>query len=97
MEASFCDCEFDERPDVFRESKRKARKEHHCCECGVVIKVGEMYEHTTGRWDRFFSTFKTCLTCARLRRDYCAPYGDLRVEIWERLGVDYLGVWAEDG
>jgi hypothetical protein len=44
-----------------------ARVQHKCCECRDVIRPGERYERTAGRWDGRMATFKTCDYCARLR------------------------------
>ena len=96
MEASFCSCDYDgDVPEFFARRVKKARKEHRCCECGATIQVGEQYEYIAGKWDGEISSFKTCLTCSRIRSDYCAPYTGLREILYEMLGCDYLGEWEE--
>jgi hypothetical protein len=95
MEASFCSCDQGDWPEVFEKRVLRARKRYRCCECGSVIGVGEMYERVSGLWDGRWARYKTCVVCARIRRDYCAPFGYLRETIWEGLGTDIVGVWGE--
>jgi hypothetical protein len=68
----------------------KARKDHKCCECGDIIKKGDIYEYVSGKWEGEFDTYKTCMICSRIRKDYCAPFGWLRDDLWDCLGVDYI-------
>jgi hypothetical protein len=96
MEASFCSCDFDDYPEFFDLKIRKARKEHRCCECSTTIRVGDQYEYVVGKWDGDINDFRTCLICSQIRNDYCAPYGMLREELWERLEIDYLGEWGKE-
>lgn len=94
MEASVCSCnDWGDPPEFYHATIRKARKTHHCCECGAEIAPGERYQHVSRMWDGFIDTFKTCLLCSRIRRDYCAPLGGLREVLWDLLEVDYLGEW----
>lgn len=67
------------RPDIMWEKIRKAKKQHECCECRESIRVDERYERITGVWDGEFSTFKTCMPCARLR-EYLLTESDLDAE-----------------
>lgn len=97
MEASFCSCDYDyDPPEFFIFREKKARKVHRCCECGAEIQIGEQYERIAGKWDGEISVFKTCLTCSRIRVDYCAPFTMLRVTLFEGLGCDYLGEWGKE-
>jgi len=102
-----CDCSIDpydyEAADVCREETLTARKEHVCSECGSTIPPGDQYERVTGMWDGYWSTYKTCLTCVRIRRDYCPSgwiYGELRSHLWECMGLDYVSgavaSWIEE-
>lgn len=52
-----------EMPTLFNAKTRKARIEHKCCECGVVIAKGDSYRYSQGLWDGRFSSFKQCLNC----------------------------------
>ena len=97
MEASFCTCDFDGDPSEWCRTKTvKARKEHRCCECGGSILPGDWYQRINGKWDGAIEEYKTCLVCAQIRSDYCAPLSMLRETLWEGLEVDYLGEWDED-
>jgi len=94
-----CDCSvFDYDYDTmdFSETKIvKARKAHKCCECREEIKPGEQYEHAKGVYDGSWSSWKTCITCTRIRRDYCPNgwlYEGLEETIYECLGFWYTEV-----
>lgn len=96
-----CICSYDgEAPDVSNTTWPKARKEHECCECGEAIEPGQRYERTSGLWDGFWDTFKTCRACVRIRADVCCGgfvYGELRELISEEFGFDYVtGECPED-
>ena len=92
-----CNLGTGERPTFFKEGYPKARKTHTCCECGGAINKGEAYQQVTGLWDDF-QTFKTCSFCADARdqaevdfdlnSDEGFPFG----ELWDCVGMDYLGV-----
>jgi hypothetical protein len=61
-----CYCDYD--PPEFMHSKiAKARKQHHCYECGAEIAPGEQYEYTAGKWDGYFDTYHVCARCYSLR------------------------------
>jgi len=77
---------------------RKANKEHRCCECGGLIRVGEKHEYASGVWDGDFRAFRTCSSCEILRNE-CADitketrsyddgifsFGELQTELEEIL------------
>ena len=48
----------------------KARKAHICGECKEPIRPGEQYEYEVCTCDGEFQTYKTCLTCLRVRKDF---------------------------
>lgn len=80
-----------ENLSFFHETFRKARKDHICCECKRVIKKGEKYEYITACWECIgVENYKTCLGCARLRKDTCAAVGFLKEEIIKTCGADLL-------
>lgn len=56
-------CDFDEYPDFYNSAWRRARKGHDCCACGETIRAGDLYRHTTGKWDGTVETFKSCARC----------------------------------
>ena len=65
-----------ELPDVFSQTTRRARRNHTCCECDLMIRPGERYEVIKGLWYVRWETYKTCLSCAAWRKvavDYIAP------------------------
>lgn len=55
-------CDSD-RPDFYRETKRRARIEHACCACYEKIRRGDTYVVIAGRWDGEVESFKQCLRC----------------------------------
>lgn len=96
-----CDCSIEcyDEPSVYRETVRRARKAWRCCECGEVIASGEQYQEATGVWDGQWSTYRTCLPCAAMRRDLSAYgwcFGELGVAVSECLGFDPYCAEEED-
>lgn len=92
-----CDCsvDFDNGPTVCHEEWRKARKIHHCCECGDPIAKGEVYEYVAGLWDGYWNDHCTCKACVKIRKRYCSHgwvYGEVAQQIEECLGFDYREV-----
>lgn len=65
-----------EMPSAFLQRNRKAIKKHRCCECCGDINKGDVYEYSSGVWDGQPDSFKTCLSCVTLRRDYKEKTGD---------------------
>lgn len=91
-----CQTDFDYYWDVAETSVRKARKPHHCCQCGAPIPVGCSYEYGFfvggGDWDQT----RAHLECNELRdfiRDVMCgghgeiPYGELAIEIDEHVSL----------
>jgi hypothetical protein len=87
-----------------------ARKRHHCEECGSApgVRVGEMYERTTGKWEGEIFSLATCARCVALRKlvheyelargcdwteSWC-PSGELQAALGDYRNED--GAWAED-
>ena len=64
-------------PDAFRVTLRKARKQHHCCECPAPIVPGEIYEYASGVWEGRGQSFKTCTPCAEVREQLVQDLMDL--------------------
>lgn len=97
MEAEACACYSDgPAPDFMTVRTVKARKPHKCCECGDIIMRGQSYEKITGLWDGEIETFKTCLPCSSIRRDYapCSYFMELDEAIANALGVHLDGTLA---
>jgi len=79
-------------PDFTFSRKRKAKKEHVCCECGEKILPGSTYEYTVGRWEAGFRVYKTCLDCiSMIASFFCDGFG--YTTIWEDLAehIDAMG------
>jgi|UPI0004080412 hypothetical protein len=87
-----CDCNI---PSAFREKMRKARKPHNCCECLEKINIGENYQYCSGVWDGEPDSYKTCISCLKLRENYesetgeCAAFGHLRESISNAFYLNY--------
>jgi hypothetical protein len=58
-----------EMPTVFSDCMRTARKEHKCCECRRIIKIGEKYHFAKGCWEGRWAQYKTCEECNGLRHE----------------------------
>lgn len=76
---------------ISKETRPRARQTYTCCECGEKIQVGERYQCVSGLWSNGWMAFRTCLRCAKVRSDYGgALFGDLREQILECSGIDYV-------
>ena len=90
-----CDCscvDAGEWSGFVKSKEVKARKAHRCCECGDIIKQGEIYEVTDGCWDGSWNHFTTCRFCVMLRDTHCPGgyiYGELVETISECFGFWY--------
>lgn len=62
----------------------KAKKHHKCCECGNIINPGEEYEKVVGKWDGYFSEYKTCKVCLEIRKNiFCSwCYSTMWQDLW---------------
>lgn len=89
-----CTCSVDyDSADIYASKVVVAKKVHTCCECGEVIRPGEKYEYASGLWEGSWSHYKTCEICLRIREDVCCGkwlFGQLREEIWDAFGLDYV-------
>ncbi len=74
----YCDAE---RPTIYRETPRTARKPHKCCECHEPINQGQPYIDITGLWDGAFGKYRTCEEChdlrAALMKKGCFSFGEM--------------------
>ncbi len=61
-----CYCDY-ERAELSAIEMRKARKRHHCDECGRTIWQGEQYEYTRSLLGGAWLTNRTCWQCLELR------------------------------
>lgn len=78
-----------ELPSVFSDKVRKAQREHRCCECHRIIKIGEKYHLFKGCWFGKWQEFKTCVDCDDLRHELHEGYRD---DEWPAFGA--LEEWA---
>lgn len=62
-----CYCDFDERPDVYAATTRKARTPHRCDECLSLIARGERYERASSLYEGSWSVMRTCCRCLDVR------------------------------
>ncbi len=86
-----------EPPRVHNALTRVARKPHRCVECGGAIAAGDEYEYVSGLWEKW-ATYKTCLTCVRIRRDlFCGGWvcGELSEQLSECFGVGLTDIPAD--
>jgi hypothetical protein len=83
-----CDCNYD-RPKVFKEIPRRARKRHQCCECQWLIEPGTAYHESRGLWNGEWRTYRTCGSCFVVANDLldCYSFGDLAKCLDEDLGI----------
>ena len=74
MGEGFCDVSLSDydgdQASVFRSHTPTARKAHKCYECGVTIPVGAKYERVNGLWDARWSTYRFCLPCSEIAKEF---------------------------
>jgi hypothetical protein len=95
QEMSDCQIEIniDSAPGFSDTTNPKARKEHKCCECGRVIKVGEIYNRIAGVWESEFRTYKTCRDCESIRSTFFSSW--TFTEVIEDL-QEYIGEYDKE-
>lgn len=80
-----------ERPEIYADVERRARKAHWCRECRREIRAGATYHAISGLWDHSWSSFALCTGCADLRalvfahgyKVECIVFGELFEHIKE--------------
>ena len=87
-----CTCVYadysDNLPDPFTSTKRRARKNHKCCECNRVIGPGEHYYYDSGKWDNEWLTFKMCLPCGEILDEFFCDgfaYQQMTADLYEHI------------
>lgn len=93
-----CNVDYDP-PDFTHTTIVRARKPHTCGECRRVIERGELYQRTSGKWDRTVQSMVTCAHCEVLQ-DWIGSecggwlYGEVIEDVREHLqeyGVSEYG------
>jgi len=81
MDCACFDADVDDYVTPISDTKPTARKEHTCCECGRIIRIGERYRLEKNVFDGSFDTFKTCVDCDSVRTHLvCSFY---YTQVWE--------------
>lgn len=62
-----CYCDTGPTPELYQARRQRARKVHHCDECGKPIVIGECYERVAAKWEGQFQVLCTCPDCLGLR------------------------------
>jgi hypothetical protein len=76
-------------PSCYKQTVRKARKKHQCCECAQDIMPGQRYQHDSGIWDGSPNSYKTCLSCVEIR-DHFACDGFIYEQLWNDLAENFF-------
>lgn len=76
-------CEWDgDSAEFYNESVVKARKAHACHECRQPIEPGQDYERITGKWDGHVETYRFCMACSEIQREF-SENGRVFGNMWE--------------
>jgi hypothetical protein len=59
-----------EYSEAYLEKHRISRKPHRCCECNGTIFYKEKYVHVSGIWGGQPDSFKFCVDCWEMRKDF---------------------------
>lgn len=88
MSEGFCDVslgDYDgDAASVFRSHMVRARKPHRCYECRDQISIGQQYERVNGLWEHTWSTYRFCLPCSEIQREF-SENGRTFGEMWNQL------------
>lgn len=96
-----CATDFDSA-DIFDVTYTRARKPHHCSECGGDIQLGERYAKASWLYDGYWSQAARCLPClllCELITDLlCGGEGQIPWGGWELVEeIENLGSeWAAE-
>lgn len=71
---------------------RKARKPHHCSECGNAIAKGETYEWSSGKSDGDLWSFHTCAPCAEIAEAFYCDGRWFGGMLWEQMDDVFGGI-----
>jgi hypothetical protein len=74
--------------EIFRSHNVTARKPHQCFECRETIPVGARYERVNGKWDGVWSTYRFCLPCSEISREF-SDSGRTFGYLWEGMGENW--------
>jgi hypothetical protein len=81
--------------EFYNESTPRAAKPYLCCECRAAIGKGERYECVSGKWDGEVSTFRTCLSCAEIRKAFCCHEWTITT-LWDDMDEQVFPEWNRD-
>lgn len=73
---------------VFNSHVLKARKPHKCFECSQLISIGAMHERVSGKWDGKWETYRFCLPCSEISREF-SDGGRTFGYLWEGMGENW--------
>lgn len=90
-------CEIsDGKCPVWKDEKRKARKDHRCVACGETIRRGDTYEKHVDIFDGYVTDIKRCLRCATMWRAAQSKLGWNRVaDLYLNCGEDWEDRYGE--
>lgn len=62
-----CDLDYGDGAEVWKDTRRKARKPHRCSACAATIEAGQTYVHHVSIYDGSTNTEKICAACEAAR------------------------------
>lgn len=71
--------------EVFEQDNRKARKDYKCCECDRQIAKGSLYQFCKMLFEGEWSTYRTCLPCAEIRKAFSCEGECLGGVFWDEM------------
>lgn len=83
----------EEPMEMLLNAQPKCRKAFKCCECGLMVPVGDEYEKHVGKYEGQILTYRTCLLCVEIRNVFTCGKGWMYGSLWEELeeyGFDRL-------
>ena len=71
--------------ELFEQVNRKARKDYQCCECARPIKRGECYQFCKMFFEGEWSSYRTCLACAEIRKAFSCEGECVGGLFWDQM------------
>lgn len=81
--------EADDTATVYNVERRRARKEHACCECREPITIGQEHEYISMLFDGSWSDHRLCLLCSEIG-DHFACGGRVAGTLWSDLEENFF-------
>lgn len=74
-----------EYAEFFSQKEVVGRKDYECSECGRVMPKGTKHQVASMKCEGDFSSYRTCLVCAEIRKAFCCDGEQFGGMFWEQM------------